>query len=168
MLCGPPTRNPLVGLALGLAGLTRGKALEARRGRLLNRLTFGGAYRRFGGENQWLSSDPEQVARYQRDPLCGFIFTNNGMLNLYRLQQAAFDPAGWQVANPELPVLLMAGSDDPVIGSETRFFELKDFLNRLGYRQVDTKLYPGLRHELLNERDRSAVYRDVLQFLQGC
>ena len=26
----------------------------------------------------------------------------------------------------------------------------------------------GLRHELLNERDRSAVYRDVLQFLQGC
>lgn len=168
VLCGPPTRNPLVGLALALAGLTRGKALAARRGRLLNRLTFGGAYRRFGGENQWLSSDPEQVARYQRDPLCGFIFTNNGMLNLYRLQQAAFDPADWQVANPGLPVLLMAGSDDPVIGSEARFFELKDFLNRLGYRQVDAKLYPGLRHELLNERDRSAVYRDVLQFLQGC
>ena len=34
--------------------------------------------------------------------------------------------------------------------------------------QIELKLYPGGRHEMLNEINKEQVYDDVLQFLQRC
>ena len=34
--------------------------------------------------------------------------------------------------------------------------------------RVELKLYPGGRHDLLNEINKEQVYDDVLQFLQRC
>ena len=32
---------------------------------------------------------------------------------------------------------------------------------------AELKLYPGLRHEILNEADRETVYRDILDWLES-
>ena len=50
-----------------------------------------------------------------QDPKCGFIFTTNGFVNLLRLQKAAFEKRNWHVSNPHLPILVIAGEEDPVI-----------------------------------------------------
>ena len=34
-----------------------------------------------------------------------------------------------------------------------------------GIRKVDLKLYPGDRHEILNETDREQVYEDLYRWL---
>ena len=34
-----------------------------------------------------------------------------------------------------------------------------------GYRNVKGKLYPGMRHEILNEIEKERVYRDILAWL---
>ena len=129
-------------------------------------LVFGPANKKFGAVNAWLSSDAAEVERYIYDPLCGYIFTNNGFLNLFKLQKSAFEVSGWSIGNADLPILLIAGADDPVIQGEKKFFQLKAFLKQVGYQNISTKLYSNMRHELLNETGRQEVYRDILSFLE--
>ena len=41
-------------------------------------------------KNEWLSKNKKNVINYNNDDLCGFTFTTNGFLNLYKLQKRAF------------------------------------------------------------------------------
>ena len=118
-------------------------------------------------ENSWLSKSIDNVNNYNKDELCGFIFTGNGFINLYKLMDNAFYKEGYKMQNTSLPILLIAGSDDPVIQSENKFLELVDFLKELGYKDVNSKLYKGLRHEILNEEDGDTIYKDILDFLSN-
>jgi alpha-beta hydrolase superfamily lysophospholipase len=38
-------------------------------------------------------------------------------------------------------------------------------MRKVGYRCVDLKIYPGMRHEILNETDRLTVWNDILDKL---
>ena len=66
----------------------------------------------------------------------------------------------------DLPILLIAGADDPVIQSPAAFEQAAEFLRQRGYGDIRTRLYPGLRHELLNERENVRIYADVLAWLE--
>ena len=41
-----------------------------------------------------------------------------------------------------------------------------DFLKEIGYKNVSEKVYPGLRHEILNEVDNQIVYKDILDYIK--
>jgi len=41
------------------------------------------------------------------------------------------------------------------------------FIRARGYREVTSQVYPGLRHEILNETGREDVFRDILARLEG-
>ena len=38
-------------------------------------------------------------------------------------------------------------------------------MRRRGYTRVESRVYPGMRHEILNEKGRQTVYNDVLSWL---
>ena len=46
----------------------------------------------------------------------------------------------YQVNNPNLKIFLIAGSADPVIQSKEKFNELKQFLSKIGYSNIKSKL----------------------------
>ena len=98
------------------------------------------------------------------DKLCGFVFTTNGFINLLTLQKEAFRADNWHPQNPKLPLLVMAGKDDPVIISEKKFEALLSLLKRIGYYNIRSKLYENKRHEILNESNREEIFADVLRF----
>ena len=77
----------------------------------------------------------------------------------------AFRKNDYQVKNKNLDILLIAGSDDPVIQNEKKFIELKEFLKDIGYKNIESKLYKNLRHEILNEKTKKEVYNDILNFI---
>ena len=77
----------------------------------------------------------------------------------------AFQKENYKMQNKSLPIFLIAGSDDPVIQNENKFLELVDFLKELGYKNVTSKLYKDLRHEILNENEKEIIYKDILKFL---
>ena len=167
ILCGPPTENPLAPLGILAARLSILLKGDRYRSPILQKLTFGTYNNGIPLENGWISTDEAEVKKYNGSELCGYIFTNNGFLNLYRLMQQAFCKRGWQVQNPDLPIFIIAGSDDPVIQSEKKFNRLADFLRQRGYCDIRAKLYEGKRHELLNERGKREVYRDIMDFIQN-
>ena len=132
----------------------------------MNKLTFGNYNKGYDKENAWLSKSTNNISIYNDDELCGFIFTTNGFINLYKLMSQAFRTKDYQVKNKKLNILLIAGEDDPVIQSEKKFKELEIFLKNVGYKNIESKLYKELRHEILNEDEKDIVYNDILNFIE--
>lgn len=169
ILCGAPFQND--GAKIGLALVER---LEKRHGghhrlRSVDKLVFGTYNRKFTDSkqpNRWICSVSEVVERYNRCPKCNFKFTLNGYKNLFLLMKSCFDKTGWQCAAPELPILFLAGGNDPVIGNGNQFLAEMNFLQQVGYSSVKGMVYPGKRHELLNEDNKQTVMEDILSFLE--
>lgn len=166
VLCGPPTHNAAAGFGLFMAHITKPFHKETAPNKLLNAMAFSGFNSGNDAANGWLSENEANVAQYNADPLCGFLFTTNGFINLFKLQKNAFREDNWKVSHPDLPILLIAGAEDPVIRSGKHFDALRDFLTGVGYQNVQGRLYENMRHEILNERDKHLVYAEVLDFFQ--
>lgn len=167
ILCGTPTYNSLTPIAIFLAYVCKIIGLDKKRNKFLNNLTFGNYNKGYDIENSWLSKSTSNINTYNQDELCGFIFTTNGFINLYKLMRQAFKSKDYQVKNKDLNILLIAGEDDPVIQNKKKFNELECFLKNIGYNNIKSKLYKKLRHEILNEDEKDIVYNDILNFING-
>lgn len=169
IVCGSPSKNPLVGIAIGLEKTIRLFRGNRHRSKTLFYLSTGKGDKKFPGEGRccWLTRDAEVSKGYLSDPKCGYIFTCNGFENLFKLMKRTYQKKGYAVKNPDLPVYFVAGGDDPVIGNELKWFQTIEFLRGVGYTQVSGKLYENMRHEILNEIGKEEVYADLLSFMES-
>ncbi|MDD6811218.1 MAG: alpha/beta fold hydrolase [Lachnospiraceae bacterium] len=137
-------------------------------GKFIDKMAFGHYNDRFEPartEVDWLSREKANVDRYLADPMCGFVFTLNGFETLFRLIRNCHDEEKIESMPKELPVLLIAGTDDPV-GNYGKSVDMvyRSYLDH-GMQNVQMKLYEKDRHELLNETDREQVYSDIYRFI---
>lgn len=116
-------------------------------------------------DNSWRCSDPGVVAAFNEDPLCNFRLTLNGCEEMLSLMRQANSGGGWEVRNPSLPMRLISGRDDPCMISEKHFFKLVKRLEKKGYESISHRLFDGMRHEVLNEKNCINVYRDIAKTL---
>lgn len=138
--------------------------------KLVNDLAFGGYNKAFAPNRtgyDWLSADSENVDRYIADPLCGADAT----VGLFRqmLHGIAFNqnPKNLTRMDSSLPVLLISGDRDPVGDMGKGVRRTAAAFRKAGLSDVTVKLYPGLRHEILNEGPmRQTVYEDIWHWLE--
>lgn len=133
-------------------------------------LVLGRFERRFRKEpikHAWINSNPEEMAKYNSDPYCSYLFTLNGFENLVRLSLLTYKNGGYAMNNPALPILFLSGADDPCGISEKKVRSAAELIKKQGYKNVDVKMYEGMRHEILLETDKQLVYSDVLSFLES-
>ena len=166
ILCGTPTKNPFTPFAITMAYLFKIMGMGKKPNKILNYLTFNSYNKGYQLENEWLSKNPSNISIYNDDELCGFTFTTNGFINLYKLLKRAFDTKLYRIQNKELEIFLIAGDNDPVIQSHQKFKQLEKFLSEIGYKKIKCKLYPDLRHEILNEEEYEQIYNDILKFIK--
>ncbi|MBQ4275868.1 MAG: alpha/beta hydrolase [Lachnospiraceae bacterium] len=132
-------------------------------------LVMGRFEKRFKKEpikHSWVNSDPEEMAKYNSDPYCMFLFTLNGFENLVRLSMLTYKNGGYAMKNPDLPIIFLSGADDPCGVSEKKVRSAAELLKKQGYKNVDVKMYEGMRHEVLQETHKDIVYSDVLSFIE--
>ena len=165
ILCGPPTQNNLVNFGLGIAKILKVFQGDEIRSNILNKLVFGSYNKGYSKPNEWICSNPEIIDEYNENPKSGFIFTVNGFINLFKLMKSAFNKNDWELKNPELDILVIAGNDDPVIQNKKKFYDLISFLKSIGYTKIDSKLYENKRHELLNEIGKGEIYQSIFEFI---
>ena len=115
----------------------------------------------------WLSKDPAVCDAYLQDPLCAFKFTVSAYYELFSMLKEC-NSAQWYAGMPKkLPILLIAGEKDPVgaMGAGPR--EVSAGLTAAGCSDVELRLYPQGRHELLNELEKEEVKEDLLEWLEA-
>ena len=169
ILCGSPSKNSLVPIALWLTRQIEKKKGDRYRSKLLQKLALG-PFERVGERgfpNSWLCCNQEVVEEYNQNPLCGFNFTVNGYQNLFNLLKETYSSKGWSCEKPDLPIYFVAGAADPVIRSPKAWQKAQSFMRKLGYTRVEGKLFDGLRHEILNELDRSPIFSDLLKWMMS-
>lgn len=169
ILCGSPSKNPFYGFGKALSW-AEGKICGQRHpSRLMQALSFGSYAAKFSKEGStyaWICSDGDVVREYEASDLCGFPFTADGYQALLDLMGRTYADKGWACSDPDLPILFISGGDDPCMGNVKKFKQALDHLRMQGYRQVRGKIYPGLRHELLNECEKEKIYRNCYCFIR--
>lgn len=115
----------------------------------------------------WLTKDEAIVDAYLNNPWNTFMFTVNGYYEMFRGIEWAQNRAYLRKIPKDLPVLFVSGENDPVgdmgKGVQKAFREL----SRCGIRDLQMKLYPDDRHELLNETDHDVVDADLLTWIEA-
>lgn len=106
----------------------------------------------------WITTDPEQVALAEADPLMVRSGSARWLTEIYRTQEAV--KAG--LASLTLPTLLMAAGDDRLVSTA----ESRACFGRLGAQDSTWIEYPGLRHELFNEVERERVFVDLTGWIR--
>jgi alpha-beta hydrolase superfamily lysophospholipase len=104
--------------------------------------------------------------RYIADPLCGFALDDASVQSMFVLCAEARTDARLSAVNPDLPILVLSGEVDPVVGPAQAFARaLIEGFQAHGLRRIDHLVYPGARHELLNETCRIQVEDDLVAWL---
>lgn len=113
----------------------------------------------------WLSRNKDNIEVYRNDPYCGapttagfwheFIY---GLKELYRKKYLK------RISKDE-HILIVSGEEDPVgeMGKGPR--RLAKMYKKLGVKDVNIIMYPKLRHEILNEKEKDGIYADISSFL---
>lgn len=163
----------------GGAEVVAGKALatiqkriynDRSKAMLLNLLSFGTYNKKIENPKSvfaWLSRDEEQVKKYDEDPMCGTLFTVGFYYYFLRALTEIYKPCKLLRIPKNLPIKIFSGAADPVgeygVGVEKLYHMYKE----LGIRDLHIKLYPGARHEIINEINKEEVYKDILSWLNS-
>lgn len=168
ILTGPPCKNPAVHLGLALAKVQKKIKGDKYRSEEIQKMAFGPFDKIFQGEPQssWICSDREIVDKYNQSDLCGFTFTTDAFEGLFLLLKGTYSKKRWDLKNKQLPVLFLGGEKDLCIGNGRKFVQEMQFLKQVGYENVTGKIYPGMRHEILNEKGKEEVYENILRYLE--
>jgi alpha-beta hydrolase superfamily lysophospholipase len=114
--------------------------------------------------SDWLSRDEKEVDAFVADPLCGFPFTTQLAIDVLDALPDVTSRKSLAAIRKDLPIYVFSGERDPV-GANIK--GLIQDLKATGFTQLTTRIYPGARHETLNETNRDEVTRDFVAWLDG-
>ncbi len=158
--------------AIVTGGKLVGKWIALWRGKdkvspMLTSLALGAYEKPFKGEgkNAWISSQAEEIARYNADPLCGFPVKIGMFLDMFDGLSYIFNKKNIRLADKSVPILFVSGKEDPVGDMGKGVTTAYRAFCEAGVQDVSMMLYDGCRHEILNDTCREQVERDILTWL---
>ena len=170
VLIGSAGPNPSVSVALLLANLNcafKGRKSPAK---FMNALVFGSYNNRVKNPHtafDWLSRDANEVKKYIDDEYCGFVCTAGFFQDFMRGLKRLHTQEALKGIPAALPVLITAGSEDPVSDGGKTLKALYRIYQDMGMQDVSLKLYENGRHEILNETDKEEVKADILGWIEA-
>lgn len=136
--------------------------------KLLQRMMFGGYNRKIEHQRtefDWLSRDSKWVDTYIADPLCGFTVSAGLVKDMLTGLLYIQEPAHMAKMRKDLPVLLIAGTEDPVGNYGEGVKQTAQAFRSAGMENVSMRLYPLCRHDILRELNKEEVYNNILDWL---
>ena len=160
--------------ALVAAGRAVASAICALRGPetvspLVDKLSLGAYNKQFAPNRttaDWICRDEAVVDAYLKDPFCTFKPTAGMFRDMMAGLQYIASEEGLANMDPRTPVYLFSGGQDPVGSNGEGVKTVYGFFQAHGTADLTMKLYPGGRHEMLNEINKGEVYADVLAWLE--
>ena len=133
---------------------------------LIKDLSFGAWNKKFGGDGEWLSIDPDNNLKYAQDPLCGFTCSYRFYKDLFKGLRKLYTRKYRNQLRKDLPLLLVSGNHDAVGEMGAGVEKLAKFYReKAEVQNVEVVLFERSRHEFLNEQlDRDLKWETVKNF----
>jgi alpha-beta hydrolase superfamily lysophospholipase/ubiquinone/menaquinone biosynthesis C-methylase UbiE len=109
-------------------------------------------------KSKMLTHDPHEAKRYDDDDMIAKGIAVNILLGMHDAATRIIDDAG----AIRTPTLLVAGGDDWVV----RVASQREFFDRLGSPRKRMRVFEGMYHDVLHERDRHLVLDEIRQFIE--
>lgn len=137
--------------------------------KLLDNLAFGTYNRKFAPNRtafDWLSRDKAEVDKYIIDPMCGNVFPSGFYVEFFKaLLYLKHRKSVWSVPTC-LPVYFLSGENDPVGAFGKGVRQVYDNYRHNGIKNLEIQLFPGGRHEILNETNREEVMQKLYEWIK--
>lgn len=133
-----------------------GRFIQGPKGvsKFLNRMVF-------GKPDKIISHNKANREAYKKDKWAGEDFTNQALIDLLDLTYDASTNFDQML---DTKYLLLVGQDDRYSRNTKDLKPLFEFMKTNGYH-FQKKIYPRMRHEILNEENNQEVYDDILDFI---
>lgn len=168
IIMGTSGPNPISALGLILCKII--KVIKGPRhiSPLIESMAFGNYNNRFKDEKDnlsWLTNDIEVRKKYSTDKFCTFKFSISAMHDLISLINDCNRKIWFKDVSKKMPILLISGEDD-VVGDYGKGIRTCEKKLRENGANVTMKLYPGYRHEILNDSSFDMTVSDILEFVK--
>ncbi|MBR2385391.1 MAG: alpha/beta hydrolase [Clostridia bacterium] len=138
-----------------------------KEGKLLADMSFGMYNKKFK-EGTFISSIKEECEKYNQTWGCGFILSNNFYRGFFKGLKTLYKKKNYKKIDADKPLLLIAGSQDPVGDMAKSVKKLYNFYTEtVGVKEVELVLYDGVRHEYFNDTSKERAFEKVLDFCDG-
>lgn len=166
IICGTGGPNPAAPLGLILTDAVKLFKGEKSISPFLENMVFGAYNNGFEGRTKfdWLTNDTEVIDKYLQDKYCTFHFTVSALHDLVKLNYMCNKKSWFKNIRCDLPILLVAGAEDPVGGHGKGVKAVYKKLLESGHKDVLLKLYKDCRHEIHNDICRNESAKDILTF----
>jgi alpha-beta hydrolase superfamily lysophospholipase len=104
------------------------------------------------------------VDAYIADPLCGGPYTTGLWRDLTGGLLSITSDDALRCIPPDLPIMISGGGDDP-LGGDKGMGKLALHYAQTGHQRLSVQIYPGGRHEMLNEINRDEVIGEWLDWI---
>jgi alpha-beta hydrolase superfamily lysophospholipase len=169
VICGTSGPDLPTGMGKLLSKLIMAFKGERHRSPLLKKISFAGYNKKFDKQETsvaWLTRDSEIRERYLADPFCNYVFTARAYHDLFTLIEWVSD-GNWAERLPkELPILIISGANDPVGSYGKGVRKVANRLVSTGHH-VTLRLYPEMRHEILNETEHEQVWKEIKRWMRA-
>ena len=167
ILCGSPGYSPAAPLGYALSSFLCRCGLGRIRAGIIQNHTSRMCNRPFASEGYqaWTCSDPAVRKSFAGNPRHNFIMTFDGSKALLGLMLQAYSSETKKKADDGLPILFLSGEEDPCMGGTAGLGKAVAVMRESGYRRISVKIYPAMRHEVLNEIGKERVWRDIIYFM---
>lgn len=114
----------------------------------------------------WLCSNEEALDEYIKDPLRGEDYSAGLFREMLTGMQYTADLKNIQKMNKKIPIFLLSGDKDPVGEFGKGVIKTHKIFKKAGIEDVEIKLYPNLRHDILHEKCKDTIYNDIYLWLK--
>lgn len=170
VICGTGWQpGPVLKLGKGVGKLMCRRVGEQNPSARLQTIVFGGYNSHVEHprtDYDWLTRDNKIVDAYVEHPLCGFTASAGLLRDMLSGMEYIQTPKNLARMKKDLPVLFIAGGEDPVGNFGKGVEQAGAAFRRAGMERVDVKIYPLCRHEILNEINRQDIYQYVAAWIR--
>lgn len=159
--------NFKIAIAKMMANQEAKKVGEENTSPVIQSLTFG-TYNKLFKPNRtdfdWLCSNEEALDEYIADPLRGENYSAGLFRELLTGMQYTSNLKNIEKMNKKIPIFLLSGDKDPVGEFGKGVIKTYNMFKKARIENIDIKLYPNLRHDILHEKCKNEIYTDIFNW----
>ena len=162
----PPVQ---IALAKFIANKEAKKVGENHTSPMIKKLTFD-TYNKFFAPNRtdydWLCSDNEGLDEYIADQMRGGNLSAGLFREMLSGMKFTSEIKNLKKMNLNIPILFISGDEDPVGEKGKGVIKAYHKFQDIGMKDVEIKLYPKLRHDILHEKCKKEIYEYVYNWIE--
>lgn len=120
-------------------------------------------YKKYFNDASWITSDEKESKLFYDDKLNGTPFSAGFYQSMFSNQLKLYKKMN--EVDKSLPIGIFCGADDPVSNFAKGTKKLYEFYKKHGLNAT-LKIYSNMRHGILQEKEKTLVYKDILDFIE--